>query len=57
MDEPVGNNFKFLSDLVANENDLDIRTYTAKIKEQLTKLENQCLSDFMRSSADVATLY
>jgi len=38
-EEPIAN-FKFLSDLVANENDLDIRTYTAKIKEQLTKLEN-----------------
>lgn len=50
-------NFKFLSDLVANESDLDIRTYTLKIKEQLSKLETQCLSDYMRSANEVATLY
>jgi hypothetical protein len=37
---PTNMSFKFLSDLVANESDLDIRTYTLKIKEQLTKLEN-----------------
>ena len=33
------NNFKFLSELVANENELDIRSYTLKIKDHLTKLE------------------
>jgi len=31
-DEP-SSSFKFLSDLVATESDLDIRTYTLKIKE------------------------
>ena len=51
------NNFKFLSELVANENELDIRSYTLKIKDHLTKLETQCLSDYLRSADDIATLY
>ena len=47
MDESASNSYKFLSEIVANESELDIRTYTAKIKEELTKLEDQCLTDYL----------
>lgn len=40
MDDSANNSYKFLSEIVANENELDIRTYTLKIKDELTKLED-----------------
>lgn len=57
VDDSASNSYKFLSEIVANESELDIRTYTQKIKEELTKLEDQCLSDYMTVCSNVATLY
>lgn len=57
VDESANNSYKFLSEIVANESELDIRTYTQKIKEELTKLEDQCLTDYMAVQNNVATLY
>lgn len=57
MDDSASNSYKFLSEIVANESELDIRSYTQKIKEELTKLEDQCLSDYMAVTNNVATLY
>ena len=56
MDDSA-NTFKFLSEIVANENELDIRSYTQNIKEELSKLDDQCLSDYMAVCGDVASLY
>jgi hypothetical protein len=42
---------------VANENELDIRSYTQNIKQELAKLDDQCLSDYMAICGDVASLY
>ena len=39
--------YKFLTDIVASEKDLDIRAYTRKIKEELTRLEDDCITDFL----------
>ena len=39
MDDSA-NTFKFLSEIVANENELDIRSYTQNIKEELAKLDD-----------------
>jgi hypothetical protein len=53
-------NFKFLSEIVASERSgeqLDIRSYTVKIKDELTKLEDQCLTDFSNLAEDVLTLH
>lgn len=50
-------NYKFLSEIVANEKDLDIRAYTQKIKEELNRLEEECITDFLTINKDVATLY
>jgi hypothetical protein len=53
-------NFKFLSEIVASERSgeqLDIRSYTVKIKDELTKLEDQCLTDFSNLAQDVLTLH
>jgi hypothetical protein len=36
----------FLSDLAQN-NELDIREYTHKIKDELRKLESECITDFL----------
>ena len=47
----------FLSDLVAQNNELDIREYTIKIKDELRKLESECITDFLTVNQDVATLY
>jgi hypothetical protein len=49
--------YKFLSDIVANERELDIRAYTHKIKEELNRLEEECITDFLTINKDVATLY
>ena len=57
MDESANNSYKFLSEIVANESDLDIRTYTQNIKKELTKLEDQCLTDYMAVQNNVAQLY
>lgn len=39
-DSAASNSYKFLSEIVANESELDIRAYTAKIKDELTKYED-----------------
>ena len=57
MDESASSSYKFLSEIVANESELDIRAYTLKIKEELNKLEDQCLTDYMAVSGNVASLY
>jgi hypothetical protein len=49
--------YKFLSEIVANEKDLDIRAYTKKIKEELTRLEDDCITDFLTINKEVGTLY
>jgi hypothetical protein len=49
--------YKFLTDIVANEKDLDIRAYTRKIKEELTRLEDDCITDFLTINQSVGTLY
>jgi hypothetical protein len=46
-----------LSDIVASEKDLDIRAYTRKIKEELSRLEEDCITDFLTINKEVATLY
>lgn len=40
MEDSASSSYKFLSEIVANESELDIRAYTIKIKEELTKLED-----------------
>ena len=55
--EEQSNSYKFLQEIVSNENELDIRSYTQKIKEELTKLEDQCLGDYLAVCGDVANLY
>ena len=57
VEDSASNSYKFLSEIVANESELDIRTYTTKIKDELGKLEDQCLSDYMAVANNVATLY
>jgi uncharacterized protein Yka (UPF0111/DUF47 family) len=42
---------------VASEKDLDIRAYTRKIKEELTRLEDDCITDFLTINQQVGTLY
>ena len=49
--------YKFLSEIVANEKDLDIRAYTKKIKEELSRLEDDCITDFLTINKEVGTLY
>ena len=39
MDDSA-NTFKFLSEIVANESELDIRSYTQNIKEELSRLDD-----------------
>lgn len=38
--------YTFLSDIVASEKELDMRAYTRKIKDELTRLEDDCVTDF-----------
>ena len=49
--------YRFLSDIVANEKDLDIRAYTRKIKEELSRLEDDCITDFLTINQQVGILY
>lgn len=42
---------------MASEKDLDIRAYTRKIKEELTRLEDDCITDFLTINQQVGTLY
>ncbi|CDW80276.1 vacuolar protein sorting-associated protein 52 homolog [Stylonychia lemnae] len=49
--------YRFLSEIVANEKELDIRAYTLKIKEELNRLEEECITDFLTINKDVGTLY
>jgi chaperonin cofactor prefoldin len=49
--------YRFLSDIIANEKDLDIRAYTKKIKEELSQLEDDCITDFLTINLEVGTLY
>ena len=51
------NEYKFLSEIVANEKELDIRNYTQKIKDELTRLEEESITDFLTINNEVATLY
>jgi hypothetical protein len=37
--------------------ELDIHAYTRKIKEELTRLEDDCLTDFLTIDLQVGTLY
>lgn len=57
MDKRDQKDYKFLSDIVANEKDLDIRAYTKKIKEELNRLEEDCITDFLTINKEVGTLY
>ena len=57
MEDSANNSYKFLSEIVANEGEIDIRTYTQNIKKELTKLEDQCLTDYMAVQNNVACLY
>ena len=49
--------FSFLSQISDNAGSLDIRAYTNKIKEELSRLEGQCLNDYLVVNADVEQLY
>lgn len=51
--------FSFLSQIVDSDSagSLDIRAYTTKIKEELARLEGQCLNDYLVVSQDVEVLY
>ena len=42
---------------MANEKELDIRAYTLKIKEELNRLEEDCITDFLTINKEVGTLY
>ena len=42
---------------MASEKDLDIRAYTKKIKEELSRLEDDCITDFLTINKDVGILY
>ena len=46
-----------MSDIVASEKDLDIRAYTRKIKEELSRLEDDCITDFLTINQQVGVLY
>ena len=49
--------FSFLNEIVASHaGGLDIRAYTTKITEELSKLESQCLQDYLTVSSDVEEL-
>ena len=42
--------YSFLNEIIQNNsaaNGLDIRAYTSKISDELGKLENQCLNDYL----------
>jgi len=52
-----GADYHFLNELVAQEKELDIRAYTSKIKEELSRLEDECVTDFLSINKEVATLY
>jgi hypothetical protein len=49
--------YRFLSDIVASEKDLDIRAYTKKIKEELIRLEDDCITDFLTINKEVGILH
>ncbi len=49
--------YRFLSDIVASEKDLDIRAYTKKIKEELNRLEEDCITDFLTINQQVGSIY
>lgn len=49
--------YRFLSDIVASEKDLDIRAYTKKIKEELSRLEDDCITDFLTINKEVGVLF
>ena len=55
MDEK-GTDYRFISE-IAQENELDLREYTNKVKGELRKLEGECISDFLSVNKDVAVLY
>lgn len=50
--------YSFLSDIVTSDSagSLDIRAYTLKIKDELSRLESQCLQDYLIVSKDVESL-
>ncbi len=42
---------------MASEKDLDIRAYTRKIKEELSRLEDDCITDFLTINQQVGVLH
>lgn len=51
--------YSFLNEIVASDSagsGLDIRAYTTKITDELSKLESQCLNDYLIVSSDVDVL-
>lgn len=48
--------YNFLS-AIAEGNDLDLWSYTLKIKDELWKLENESITDYLSVNQDVAFLY
>ena len=56
-DSHASSDYTFLSEIVAQERDLDIRAYTVKIKEELSRLEEECITDFLTINKDVACLF
>lgn len=56
-DEQQQRDYRFLSDIVASEKDLDIRAYTKKIKEELSRLEDDCITDFLTINKEVGILH
>lgn len=53
----MADSYSFLSDIVASDQgNLDIRAYTSKIKDELSRLEGQCLGDYLMVSPAVTSL-
>ena len=54
----MSDSYSFLSEIVTSDQvgSLDIRAYTSKIKDDLTRLESQCLQDYLVVSKDVESL-
>jgi len=54
----MSDSYSFLSEIVTSDSvgTLDIRAYTTKIKDELTRLESQCLQDYLVVSEDVESL-
>jgi hypothetical protein len=54
----MAESYSFLSEIVASDQgSLDIRAYTTKIKDELARLEGQCLNDYLLVGPEVESLY